>query len=74
MYTNLIVLWPELARDALNSQGFCVIGGYMSPVNDAYKKKVHKHTTRYSTCLGIFFSYKQFSYATLSSGHMTSYN
>ncbi|KAA3471534.1 nicotinamide/nicotinic acid mononucleotide adenylyltransferase isoform X1 [Gossypium australe] len=30
----------ELARDALNSNGFCVIGGYMSPVNDAYKKKV----------------------------------
>ncbi|MCL7036249.1 hypothetical protein MKW94_001294, partial [Papaver nudicaule] len=29
----------ELARDALNSEGFCVIGGYMSPVNDAYKKK-----------------------------------
>ncbi|XVE96685.1 hypothetical protein REPUB_Repub02eG0243800 [Reevesia pubescens] len=29
----------ELARDALNSDGFCVIGGYMSPVNDAYKKK-----------------------------------
>ncbi|PPR83636.1 hypothetical protein GOBAR_AA37074 [Gossypium barbadense] len=29
----------ELARDALNSNGFCVIGGYMSPVNDAYKKK-----------------------------------
>ncbi|XP_027127329.1 nicotinamide/nicotinic acid mononucleotide adenylyltransferase [Coffea arabica] len=29
----------ELARDALNSAGFCVIGGYMSPVNDAYKKK-----------------------------------
>ncbi|KAL3838066.1 hypothetical protein ACJIZ3_022657 [Penstemon smallii] len=29
----------ELARDALNSQGFCVIGGYMSPVNDSYKKK-----------------------------------
>ncbi|VVA33676.1 PREDICTED: nicotinamide/nicotinic acid [Prunus dulcis] len=29
----------ELARDALNSQGFCVIGGYMSPVNDAYYKK-----------------------------------
>ncbi|CAK9170933.1 unnamed protein product [Ilex paraguariensis] len=29
----------ELARDALNSGGFCVIGGYMSPVNDAYKKK-----------------------------------
>ncbi|TKY57403.1 Nicotinamide/nicotinic acid mononucleotide adenylyltransferase [Spatholobus suberectus] len=30
---------PELARDALNSDGYCVIGGYMSPVNDAYKKK-----------------------------------
>ncbi|KAI3955876.1 hypothetical protein MKW98_006236 [Papaver atlanticum] len=29
----------ELARHALNSDGFCVIGGYMSPVNDAYKKK-----------------------------------
>ncbi|MFS7922215.1 putative nucleotidyltransferase [Helianthus anomalus] len=29
----------ELARDALNSKGFHVVGGYMSPVNDAYKKK-----------------------------------
>ncbi|KAJ8542826.1 hypothetical protein K7X08_005349 [Anisodus acutangulus] len=29
----------ELARDALTSEGFCVIGGYISPVNDAYKKK-----------------------------------
>ncbi|KAL3364769.1 hypothetical protein AABB24_013509 [Solanum stoloniferum] len=29
----------ELARDALTSEGICVIGGYMSPVNDAYKKK-----------------------------------
>ncbi|KAI3930269.1 hypothetical protein MKW92_033846 [Papaver armeniacum] len=29
----------ELAKDALNLEGFCVIGGYMSPVNDAYKKK-----------------------------------
>ncbi|XP_057726465.1 nicotinamide/nicotinic acid mononucleotide adenylyltransferase isoform X1 [Arachis stenosperma] len=29
----------ELARDALNSEGYCVIGAYMSPVNDAYKKK-----------------------------------
>ncbi|KAL5548632.1 hypothetical protein UlMin_003863 [Ulmus minor] len=29
----------ELARDALNSEGLCVIGGYMSPVNDAYNKK-----------------------------------
>ncbi|KAF3453304.1 hypothetical protein FNV43_RR03744 [Rhamnella rubrinervis] len=29
----------ELARDALNSEGFYVIGAYMSPVNDAYKKQ-----------------------------------
>ncbi|XP_028768721.1 nicotinamide/nicotinic acid mononucleotide adenylyltransferase isoform X2 [Neltuma alba] len=29
----------ELARDALNPEGYCVIGGYMSPVNDAYKKR-----------------------------------
>ncbi|KAJ7960938.1 Nicotinamide-nucleotide adenylyltransferase [Quillaja saponaria] len=29
----------ELARDALNSEGNCIIGGYMSPVNDAYKKR-----------------------------------
>ncbi|KAE8650105.1 nicotinamide/nicotinic acid mononucleotide adenylyltransferase isoform X1 [Cucumis sativus] len=29
----------ELARDALKVEGLCVIGGYMSPVNDAYKKK-----------------------------------
>ncbi|KAH9652312.1 Nicotinamide/nicotinic acid mononucleotide adenylyltransferase [Citrus sinensis] len=29
----------QLARDALNSEGYCVIGGYMSPVNDAYKKR-----------------------------------
>ncbi|PIM99813.1 Nicotinamide mononucleotide adenylyl transferase [Handroanthus impetiginosus] len=29
----------ELARDAIRSQGFCVLGGYMSPVNDSYKKK-----------------------------------
>ncbi|PIA38797.1 hypothetical protein AQUCO_02700178v1 [Aquilegia coerulea] len=29
----------ELARDALNADGYCVLGGYMSPVNDAYEKK-----------------------------------
>ncbi|KAG7606222.1 Nicotinate/nicotinamide nucleotide adenylyltransferase [Arabidopsis thaliana x Arabidopsis arenosa] len=29
----------ELARDELRSKGFHVLGGYMSPVNDAYKKK-----------------------------------
>ncbi|XP_073141642.1 nicotinamide/nicotinic acid mononucleotide adenylyltransferase-like isoform X3 [Henckelia pumila] len=34
-----LVLRHKLARDALNSQRFCVIGGYISPVNDAYKKK-----------------------------------
>jgi len=34
-------MFSELARDALNSEGYHVIGGYMSPVNDAYKKKVH---------------------------------
>ncbi|XP_030929807.1 nicotinamide/nicotinic acid mononucleotide adenylyltransferase-like isoform X2 [Quercus lobata] len=32
--------WEELARDALNAEGYCVIGGYMSPVNDAYKKRL----------------------------------
>lgn len=29
----------ELARDALHARGFFVVGGYMSPVNDSYKKK-----------------------------------
>ncbi|KAK0587895.1 hypothetical protein LWI29_030817 [Acer saccharum] len=29
----------ELARDALNAEDYCVIGAYMSPVNDAYKKR-----------------------------------
>ncbi|XXG50576.1 hypothetical protein AAC387_Pa02g4562 [Persea americana] len=29
----------ELARDAVKSEGCCVIGGYLSPANDAYKKK-----------------------------------
>ncbi|ONI11373.1 hypothetical protein PRUPE_4G103800 [Prunus persica] len=36
-YMHLRML--ELARDALSSEGFCVIGGYMSPVNDAYYKR-----------------------------------
>uniref|UniRef100_A0A7N0U2U7 Nicotinamide-nucleotide adenylyltransferase n=1 Tax=Kalanchoe fedtschenkoi TaxID=63787 RepID=A0A7N0U2U7_KALFE len=30
----------KLARDALNTEGYTVLGEYMSPVNDAYKKKV----------------------------------
>jgi hypothetical protein len=31
----------ELAKDELEQRGYSVLGGYMSPVNDAYKKKVH---------------------------------
>ncbi|KAL8467317.1 hypothetical protein ACS0TY_036151 [Phlomoides rotata] len=34
----------ELARDAVNTRGFSVIGGYMSPVNDLYKKKASQTT------------------------------
>lgn len=30
----------ELAKDALTARGYLVIAGYMSPVNDAYGKKV----------------------------------
>jgi len=34
-------LFPvELAKDELQQRGYNVLGGYMSPVNDAYKKKV----------------------------------
>nr|GEW17343.1 nicotinamide/nicotinic acid mononucleotide adenylyltransferase isoform X1 [Tanacetum cinerariifolium] len=45
----------EMARDALNSKGFQVVGGYMSPVNDAYKKKglipaVHRITMCQLAC------------------------
>ncbi|RLM86819.1 nicotinamide/nicotinic acid mononucleotide adenylyltransferase [Panicum miliaceum] len=29
----------ELAKDELQQRGYYVLGGYMSPVNDAYKKK-----------------------------------
>ncbi|KAJ6817481.1 nicotinamide/nicotinic acid mononucleotide adenylyltransferase [Iris pallida] len=32
----------ELAKDALQSDGYVVLGGYMSPVNDVYKKKGHQ--------------------------------
>ncbi|KAL2326323.1 hypothetical protein Fmac_025381 [Flemingia macrophylla] len=55
----------QLARDALSSDGFCVIGGYMSPVNDAYKKKMlnkeheraedSKSVTRSTQCSCISF-------------------
>ena len=37
---SFILICSELASDALWSQGYCVAGGYMSPVNDAYKKRV----------------------------------
>uniref|UniRef100_A0A0E0ER41 Translocon Sec61/SecY plug domain-containing protein n=1 Tax=Oryza meridionalis TaxID=40149 RepID=A0A0E0ER41_9ORYZ len=30
----------EMAKDELQQRGYCVLGGYMSPVNDAYKKEV----------------------------------
>jgi len=37
----LFSLFPvELAKDELQQRGYNVLGGYMSPVNDAYKKKV----------------------------------
>ncbi|KAF3791917.1 Nicotinamide/nicotinic acid mononucleotide adenylyltransferase [Nymphaea thermarum] len=43
----------ELARDALNSRGFYVIGGYMSPVNDTYGKKAQQSSyQRTLTVLG----------------------
>uniref|UniRef100_A0A0D9VMK1 Cytidyltransferase-like domain-containing protein n=1 Tax=Leersia perrieri TaxID=77586 RepID=A0A0D9VMK1_9ORYZ len=29
----------ELAKDELQQRGYSILGGYMSPVNDAYKKK-----------------------------------
>ncbi|KAF0933409.1 hypothetical protein E2562_018516 [Oryza meyeriana var. granulata] len=29
----------ELAKDELQQRGYSVLGGYLSPVNDAYKKK-----------------------------------
>lgn len=42
LFTNVMFLFSiELARDALNSEGYTVIGAYLSPVNDAYKKKVY---------------------------------
>ncbi|KAG0453165.1 hypothetical protein HPP92_025829 [Vanilla planifolia] len=37
--THMHLRMFELARDALNCLGYYVVGGYMSPVNDAYNKK-----------------------------------
>ena len=53
------MLFLELARDALNAEGYCVIGGYMSPVNDAYKKGVCSclyHIDRNVICRVAFVS------------------
>lgn len=55
----LPMLFLELARDALNAEGYCVIGGYMSPVNDAYKKGVCSclyHIDRNVICRVAFVS------------------
>lgn len=46
----------ELAKDGLEQRGYCVLGGYMSPVNDAYKKKVvHIMTSQkaYGGCIVV---------------------
>jgi hypothetical protein len=32
--------FAELGMDALTAEGYHVLGGYMSPVNDLYQKKV----------------------------------
>ncbi|XP_064973616.1 nicotinamide/nicotinic acid mononucleotide adenylyltransferase-like isoform X3 [Musa acuminata AAA Group] len=34
----------ELAKDALEAQGYIVIGGYMSPANDAYRKQAKQNS------------------------------
>lgn len=34
------LLFAELAQDELTADGYDVLGGYVSPVNDAYGKKV----------------------------------
>jgi hypothetical protein len=34
------LLFAELSRDELTADGYDVLGGYVSPVNDAYGKKV----------------------------------
>lgn len=40
-FWSVPLLWLELARDALHSEGYHVIAAYMSPVSDAYKKQVY---------------------------------
>ena len=38
MFTNISVI-SELAKDHLTAKGIQVLGGIISPVNDAYEKK-----------------------------------
>uniref|UniRef100_A0A0E0M069 Cytidyltransferase-like domain-containing protein n=2 Tax=Oryza punctata TaxID=4537 RepID=A0A0E0M069_ORYPU len=40
----------ELAKDELQQRGYCVLGGYMSPVNDAYKKKAMQKGYQRTQC------------------------
>jgi hypothetical protein len=37
---SVCLLFAELAQDELTADGYDVLGGYVSPVNDAYGKKV----------------------------------
>jgi len=43
----------ELAKDELQQRGYHVLGGYISPVNDAYKKKLFR--TSYRLLTGFVF-------------------
>ena len=38
--SNLRFAHAELGMDALTAEGYQVLGGYISPVNDLYQKKV----------------------------------
>ncbi|RVW50189.1 Nicotinamide/nicotinic acid mononucleotide adenylyltransferase [Vitis vinifera] len=51
--TNMHLRMFELARDALRSEGYCVIGGYMSPVNDAYKKRYSQLNSLILACAAV---------------------
>uniref|UniRef100_A0A803M331 Cytidyltransferase-like domain-containing protein n=1 Tax=Chenopodium quinoa TaxID=63459 RepID=A0A803M331_CHEQI len=55
-YMHLRML--ELARDALNSEGYHVIGGYLSPVNDAYNKRAKQSS--YQRTLTVLTRVKSF--------------
>lgn len=51
---------PELAKDALKARGYVVTGGYMSPVNDAYKKKVYGALVLTTSDKKYFYYFKEF--------------